>query len=358
MFVNEERLLTTLRKLIAIESPSGHEQTIAGHLAAELKALGGETVNDAVGNVVARFAGEGEPVLLNAHMDTVPVAGPVKIVESEGRWQSDGTTILGADDKAGLAIILEVIRSLGDKGLRHPPLEVVFTVGEEIGFVGAKNLDYSRISSKSGICFDAGGNAIVIAAPSVTSIDVTIKGKAAHAGVSPERGINAIAVAAEAVAALPWGRIDEQTTTNVGMIHGGVARNVVPETVTLITEVRSRDDEKSKTRIDQLLKAFQDAAAKHGAKAEFKQTELCKCFKLEPETDIVKRITEAAATFDLKPSLRAAGAGLDASEFNQRGIKAATLGTGAGLAHSPDEYVVIEAFVRAADLLYTVLKTA
>ncbi len=359
VFVNQASLLATLRTLLEIESPSGHEQVIARWLTSELEVLGGEVQNDAAGNVIARFAGEGEPLLLSAHMDTVPTTGPPRIIEGNGRWQTDGTTILGADDKAGLAIILEAIRFAGGNSAHHPPLEVVFTVGEEIGCLGAKKLDYSLITARKGICVETGAPyAIGTAAPFMESIEVTIKGRAVHAGVVPEKGINAIAVAAEAIAALRWGRIDEETTTNVGMIQGGVGRNVVPEMVSVSAEVRSHDEQKYMARIRQVLESFQNAAARHGAAVQFAQTELCRGYKLEDDAEIVRMVTEAAATLGIEAKLRAAGGVSDANEFYAHGIKAPVLGAGAGHAHSTAEFIVIADLVRAADLLYTVLKTA
>ena len=180
---------------------------------------------------------------------------------------SDGTTLLGADDKAGIAAILEAIHSLHEKGLRHRSLEVVFTISEEIGTVGAKRLDYSLVSAKQGICLDAKGPSsnIVTSAPSLVAIEVTITGRAAHAGSAPEKGINAIVVAAEAISNLSWGRLDEETTANVGVIQGGVARNVVPETVTVTAELRSRNEVKFRARLDQVVRSFNDAATRHGA---------------------------------------------------------------------------------------------
>jgi tripeptide aminopeptidase len=359
VFVNQDRLLATLRALLEIESPSGHEQVIARRLASELEALGGEVGTDAAGNVIARFAGEGEPLLLSAHMDTVPTNGPPRIIEANGRWQTDGTTILGADDKVGLAIILEAIRSAGGNGMQHLPLEVVFTVGEEIGCLGAKKLDYSLITARKGICLETGAPHVIgTAAPFMESVEVTIRGRAVHAGASPEKGINAIAVAAEAIAALPWGRLDEETTTNVGMIQGGVASNVVPEMVSVSAEVRSHDEQKYMARIQRVLKSFQDAAARHGATVQFARSEPCRSFKLEDDAEIVRRVLKAAATLGIAQKLRAGGAVSDANEFNERGIKTLVLGAGAGHAHSTAEFIVIADFVRAAELLCTVLKPA
>jgi tripeptide aminopeptidase len=359
MLINKERLLATLRQLLLTDSPSGHEQEIAHYLANELKSLGGKVVIDASGNIIASFSGEGEPLLLSAHMDTIQPTAGIKIIEGEDRWQTDGATILGADDKAGLAAILEVICSLKEKGVRHRPLEVLFTVNEEIMMKGARCLDYSLVSSKMGIGLDTRGLATNVAAsaPAYTTIEVKINGKAAHAGTTPEKGINAIVVAAEAIAHLPWGRLDEETTANVGVFHGGVARNTVPETAVVTMEVRCQNENKFKTKVGCIVEAFQESANRHGASVQIDLRDGCRSFNIARNSEIVSLISQAAMDLGMEPTFNATGGVFDASIFNERGISTVVFGIGYELNHSSSEYLIIADFIRSTELLFTVLKT-
>ncbi|MBI2953905.1 MAG: M20/M25/M40 family metallo-hydrolase [Chloroflexi bacterium] len=357
MLIDRARLLATLRKLLEIESPSGKEADVARYVVAELTAMGGKVVVDATGNVIARFAGEGEPVLLSAHLDTVLPTTGLRIVESDGKWRSDGTTILGADDKTGVAAILEAIRSLREKQVRHSPVEVVFTLSEEIGLIGAKALDCSQITARRGICLDSSGpvGTVIVSGPSQISLDITVTGKAAHAGMAPERGINAIAAAAEAIAGMHLGRIDEQTTANVGVIHGGTARNIVPEKATVLAEARSRDENRLRAQVDLMTRAFKEAAARHGAVADVSTEYAYRSFNLSQNDEVVHMVAVASKKLGIDVHLGAGGGGSDANVFNERGIKTVNLGIGYEDPHSPSEYVVIADLVRSAELLCAAL---
>ena len=242
--INPDRLVNTFLDLVRIDSPSGQEAIIGRELQARLTALGLAAGIDEHGNVIARLDGDGVNwLLLSAHMDTVGQDTGIQPIIRDGVISSDGTTILGGDDKSGVAAILETIAVLQEQRLSHPPLEVVITVGEEVGLLGAKLVDKSILRAKQGIVMDAGGpiGHIVISAPGQDSLQITVHGVAAHAGSEPEKGINAIRVAAEAIAAMPLGRIDFETTCNIGIIEGGTARNIVPDIVKITGEARSRD---------------------------------------------------------------------------------------------------------------------
>jgi tripeptide aminopeptidase len=272
--INQQRLIQTFLDLVRIDSPSGHEAEIGRDLDARLQALGLQTEMDAVGNLVGRTLagakGSGDWLLLSTHMDTVGVDRGIQPVIRDGVIYSDGTTILGADDKSGVAAVLEVLTVLREQELPHPPLEVVISVGEELGLYGARQFDTSRLRSRHGIVLDAGGPTgnIVVSAPSQDNIRLTVHGVSAHAGAEPEKGINAIRVAAEAIAAMPLGRIDAETTCNVGIIEGGTARNIVPDQVKIIGEARSRDNAKLEALTASIVQAFQDAANRSGARLE------------------------------------------------------------------------------------------
>src|SRR6056297_882073 len=253
--IDEERLGKRFAALARIDSESGSEALIAKSLEKELTDLGATVVFDDAGaringdcsNLVATFKGntDVEPVMLSGHMDTVVPGKGVKVIFEDGVFRSDGTTILGADDKSALAIILEVMQVIKEKNLPCPPVEVVMTVCEEVGLLGAKNLDYDLIKSKFGYILDAvDTEGIVNRAPEANKISAKVYGRAAHAGGSPENGVSAIYAASCAIAKLELGRLDEETTCNLGLISGGVATNIVPEYVEIHGEARSHDPAK------------------------------------------------------------------------------------------------------------------
>ena len=256
MMVGTERLLDTFLDLVRIPSPSGQEEAVAEAIAARLGALGIAVERDAVGNLIARVDGVGEPLLLTAHMDTVvPCEGVVPVVRGEGDARivaSAGDTILGADDKAGVAILLELLAVLAENELAHRPLELLFTVGEEKGLRGAKALDVGRFRATMGLGLDVAGvpGIMVVHAPYQDHWRAVVHGRAAHAGGNPEAGVSAIQVAAEGIAGMPLGRIDDETTANIGVIQGGRATNIIPDRVELDGEARSRDVTKLEKQIE------------------------------------------------------------------------------------------------------------
>jgi len=356
--IDEDRLKNTFLELVAIDSPSGHEEAIGRDLMARLKALGLAVTRDASGNVIARLDGKGEgeneaPLLLSAHMDTVGTDTGFQPVIEEGIVRSDGTTILGADDKSGVAVILEMLSALIEEGAAHPPLEVVFTVSEEVGLAGSKALDVGQLRAREGIVLDAGGSVgtVVVSAPYQDKLFATVHGRAAHAGAEPERGVNAILVAAEGVAAMPLGRIDEETTSNVGVIRGGVATNIVPDRVELHCEARSRDEAKLVAQMGAMRAALQEAAARHGAEVDLQQERSYDGFKLPPQTPIVKRAVAAVEAMGLEPLLLPSGGGSDANVLAARGITTINLSTGMAEVHTVNEHIAVQDMTRSAELL-------
>ncbi|HEY3379424.1 MAG TPA: M20/M25/M40 family metallo-hydrolase, partial [Armatimonadota bacterium] len=239
--INRTRLIETFLTLLAINAPSRREGAIAKHLRTVLEELGltvcvddaGEHLGGETGNLIARLPGniDAPPLLFCAHIDTVAPTEGLHVQRGNGEIRSDGATILGADDRAGVAAILEMLRALLESGARRPPLEIVFTVAEEIGVMGSMLLDYAQLTARYGFVPDTSGpvGIIVTRAPAQRHLHITIHGKAAHAGMTPEHGISAITVAARAIARMEQGRIDEETTANIGIMHGGKATNIVPE---------------------------------------------------------------------------------------------------------------------------------
>jgi tripeptide aminopeptidase len=313
---------------------------------------------DEHGNVIAHFPmPQGDWLMLSAHMDTVGQDTGIKPQIRDGVIYSDGATILGGDDKSGVAVILETIRSLHEDGAPHPPLEVVFSVSEEVTLGGAKVLDKSKLRARRGYVLDSGGpiGAIVTSAPSQDSLQIVVHGRKAHAGGEPEKGINAIRAASEAIAAMPLGRIDEETTANIGVIEGGVARNIVPDEVRILGEARSRDDFKLAAQTAAMAAAFQEAAERHGARVEFKFSRSYSTYHWTESEPIVAGAMAAARRLGFAPLLEASGGGSDANVYAEAGIVCAVLSTGMEDVHTSQEHIAIADMVNSARLLQEIL---
>jgi tripeptide aminopeptidase len=266
--INEQRITDEFMRQASIDSPSFKEGEIAQYLEKRFIQLGatvefdntGEKIGSESGNMIARFSGtkEGEPFLLSVHMDTVTPAQNVQPLFSDGVFTSAGDTILGSDDKSGIVEIIEAIEVLKEQKIPYVPLEVVVSVCEEQGLLGAKELDFKQFKSSQGVALDTTGVDIVInRAPAANRFNIDIFGHEAHAGVCPEQGISAIQIAAKAIAQMSLGRIDEETTANIGTIHGGLASNIIPNKVSLRGEVRSHNIDKLRTHTDAIISAVE-----------------------------------------------------------------------------------------------------
>ena len=275
--INEDRLVKTFCDLVQIDSPSDEEEEVAQDLSRRLEALGFEILRDAHGNLIAREDGE-NPLLLSAHMDTVEPGRGIKPTIEGDRIVSDGTTILGGDCKAGVAAILEGLESVVEEELPRRTIQLAFTRGEEIGLVGARNMDFSMITADEAVVFDGNGpvNKLTGSSPTYVSFEVNVTGRSAHAGVEPEKGLSAIKIAAEIISELPQGRLDEETTFNVGTISGGSVRNAVPEQATFTGEFRSRNLEtldllqlQARGIFDQVRDRYKEAIIEDGFNVEF-----------------------------------------------------------------------------------------
>ena len=354
--INESRLVQTFLELVAIDSPSGQEGLIADDLVKRFAALGGEVTRDAHHNLIAHFPGSNtrrDWLMLSAHMDTVGADVGIKPQIRDGVIYSDGTTILGGDDKSGVAVILEIIRSRREDGAAHPPLEVVISVSEELGLRGARWLDKSQLRARQGYILDGGGplSNIVVSAPSQDTLQVTVRGRKAHAGSEPERGINAIRVASEAIAAMPLGRIDAETTANIGVIQGGIATNIVPDEVFIRGEARSRDNAKLARQTAAMVAAFEEAAERQGARVEVKLERSYNSYNLTDETPVVARAMAVMRGHDLTPVLKASGGGTDGNIYAEHGIYCAVLSTGMSEVHTSNEHIAIADMVACTRLL-------
>lgn len=360
--VNEQRALDTFLELVRIDSPSGQEDRIAGRLAEDLRALHMEVHRDIAGNLIARRAGRGrlareELVLLGAHMDTVQPGTGIQPQILDGVIRSGGSTILAADDKAGITAILEALRSADEQQLDIRPVEVVFTVQEETGLTGAKKLDIKNLHAKRGAMLDSNGPVgnIVTQGPAQNQIKAVIYGKAAHAGVAPETGVNALVAAARALAEMRLGRIDAETTANVGVIRGGIATNVVPDRIELEGETRSRDEAKLAQQTAHMKSLLEETAQATGGRAEVQIERSYDAINLAPDAPWVKLVERAVLACGLEPQLTATGGGSDANILNGKGIATVNLGVGFGLPHSVDEHLAVADLVKACTLVLAIL---
>lgn len=357
--INRDRLVKTFTDLVQIDSPSGEEEAMAVELTRRLEALGFSVKRDAYGNVVADDGGA-DPILLSAHMDTVEPGRGIKPSVDGDRIVSDGTTILGGDCKCGVAAILEALESVYEDGVAHHGIEVAFTREEEIGLVGARNLDFSMLNAKEAIVFDGEGpvSQITSASPTYIGFDIEITGRAAHAGVEPEKGISAIRIAAELIVRLPQGRLDEESTFNIGTIEGGSVRNTVAETTIIRGEFRSRNLE----TLDDVR--FQISEALKEVRGMFPEAELddhlhteFETYTLSSDDPATARVTDALRRLGLEPDMRPSGGGTDGNVFRLRGISSVVVGMADHGMHTVREYVIIPELVDTAHLCETLIRT-
>jgi tripeptide aminopeptidase len=373
--IDRKRLEETFKFLVQIDSISKEEDVIANEIKKILKSLGAETFVDNAGdkiggnsgNLIAKFKGNtlAPPLLLNAHMDTVEPGRGITTVFENGTFTSDGTTILGADDKSAIAILLETLYILKENNLQYGPLELVFTVCEEIGLQGAKHLDLSSVTATYGFALDATDTqGIVTRAPSANNFEFIIHGKDAHAGAAPEKGINAISLASQAIAKLKLGRIDEETTCNIGIIEGGIATNIVPNLVKVKGEARSHDEEKLDKITNQIVFSFNEAIENY--KKESSDDELPRVDiiinKDFPRTHIpddhpvIRLATQAAENLGRTMKTKTSGGGADANIFFEKGIFTGVLGTGMRDMHTVRESVKLDDMVHTTELLLEIIR--
>ena len=357
--INRDRLVKTFTDLVQIDSPSGEEEAMAVELTRRLEALGFSVKRDDYGNIVADDGGA-DPILLSAHMDTVEPGRGIKPSIDGDRIVSDGSTILGGDCKCGVAAILEALESVYEDGVAHHGIEVAFTREEEIGLVGARNLDFSMINAKEAIVFDGEGpvSQITSASPTYIGFDIEITGRAAHAGVEPEKGISAIRIAAELIVRLPQGRLDEESTFNIGTIEGGSVRNTVAETTLIRGEFRSRNLE----TLDDVR--FQISEALKEVRGMFPEAELddhlhteFETYTLSSDDPATARVTDALRRLGLEPDMRPSGGGTDGNVFRLRGISSVVVGMADHGMHTVREYVIIPELVDTAHLCETLIRT-
>lgn len=362
-------LLDLFLRLAETPSPSGQERAVADLVLAHLRDCGLVPIEDdsaartgaGSGNihVVVEGRGEGVPILVGAHLDTVAVEGPVRAVVEGGVVRSESDTILGADNKCACAILLLLLRDL----VREAPpgrVEVVFTTCEEVGLRGAKAFDLGAARARAGFVFDSSGplGQVINAAPSARSLVAEFHGVAAHAGIAPEEGRSAIAAAARAIAGMDLGRIDEMTTANVGVIDGGVAINIVPEWCTVRGEARSRDEERLARQVGLMVDAVTLGANEVGVDVTTTVIDDYRGFSLSPRSLPVRIAREALRRAGVEPQVSATGGGSDVNVFNEKGLPSVNLSVGMEKVHTHDEYLPVERLEQAYEVARALVRAA
>ena len=375
--INQERIKNLLLELVQIDSHSRKERDVAQRIKKYCEEMGGQVeIDDAgekvggnTGNVIARFPGtirEAPPIMMSAHMDTVVPGEGVKPIVEGDIIRTDGTTVLGGDDKSGCAVIIEVINCLQEQNIPHAPIEAIFSICEEVGLLGAKNVDVSKLKSKHGIVFDSDDPGFLFTkGPSSNHMEFKIHGLESHAGVAPEEGISAIKIAAEALAVMNLGRIDQETTANIGQIEGGMATNIIPNLVVLKGEARSHNEQKLEAQTQHMLKCLQDAAERYQVTTNGKTTRASVEAHIErdyssmdvPDSSyVVKLVLQAAKRMGLDVKTMASGGGCDANVFNRKGIECANLGTGMRAIHTVKEWLDVKDMYASAEMTIEIMK--
>ncbi|EDP60150.1 M20/M25/M40 family metallo-hydrolase [Vibrio sp. AND4] len=354
--INQERLIDHFCQLVRIDSESMNEKQIAETLAEQLGELGftvhklpvPEQISNGF-NVYARLEGGKEgSILMSCHMDTVTPGIGIEPIIEDGIIRSKGDTILGGDDKSGIAAIMEAVRCIQAENLAHKTLELAFTVHEEGGLFGSEHFDMSYVTSKEAIVLDTGGpiGTIVTSAPGQQKIIATIKGRPAHAGLAPEEGISAIMVAADAINQMKLLRIDEETTANIGMVNGGQATNIVMPSLKIVAEARSLNDAKLEKQVSHMISTLKSVCEKHGADIEIESDRAYDAFVIEEGNAHVSSIKAAFADIGIDAFTKSTGGGSDANNFNRKGLTTVNLSTGMAKVHTTEEFIAVDDMVK------------
>lgn len=361
--INKERLLSTFMEYVQISSESKNEKDMTNRLLNDLKSLGFDAYADEAGkaigsngnNVYCYIPGtiDKEPLLFSAHMDTVNPGVGIKPYIEDGFVKSEGNTILGGDNKAGICAIMEALKTFKETNIPHRPIEVIFSICEEVGLLGGKSLDFSMLKSKKAIIIDTGGNVgkIIVQAPGQATLRAKIIGKASHAGNAPEMGISAIMVGAEAVTNMKLLRVDYETTANIGTFKAEVATNIVCPEVTFKAEARSLNNDKLNNQIDHMTQCLLNAAQKYDAKVEYDVEVSYNSFTLEKDNELVALVEDKCNKLGYEVTKMPSGGGSDANIYNKKGLCAVNLGNGTELVHTVDERLNINEFEKITQLV-------
>ncbi|MDF0727377.1 M20/M25/M40 family metallo-hydrolase [Cytobacillus sp. S13-E01] len=367
--INQERLIEGFLELVKIDSETKHETDIAKVLKEKFTALGVDVVEDdttaetghGAGNLICTLEGtkqDVDTIYFTSHMDTVVPGKGIKPSIKDGYIITDGTTILGADDKAGLAAMFEAIKVLKENKIEHGTVQFIITAGEESGLVGAKALDPALLKAKYGYALDSDGKVgnIIVAAPTQAKVKATIIGKTAHAGVAPEKGVSAITIAAKSIARMPLGRIDEETTANIGRFEGGTQTNIVCDRVDILAEARSLVPEKMEAQVEAMKEAFETVANEMGGRADVEVTVMYPGFKFADGDHVVEVAKRAVEKIGRLSQLGQSGGGSDANVIAGHGIPTVNLAVGYEEIHTTNEKMPIEELVKTTELVVAIIE--
>ena len=371
VMINKERVLEEFLELVQVDSETGAEAEIFEVLKKKFQNLGLEVLEDdaksitghGANNLICNLKGtkkEADPIYFTSHMDTVVPGNGVNPSVKDGYVVSDGTTILGADDKAGVAAILEAIRSLQEQKIDHGDLQFIITVGEESGLVGAKALDSSLLKAKYGYAIDSDGAVgnIIVAAPTQAKINAVVKGKTAHAGVAPEKGVSAITLASKAIARMPLGRIDEETTANIGRFEGGQKTNIVCDHVEILAEARSLVPEKMQEQVEKMKRAFHETAEEMGGEVDLDIEIMYPGFKQKEGDQVVEIARAAASKIGRESQLLTSGGGSDANIIAGYGVPTVNLSVGYEEIHTKNERIPVAELEKIAEFVTAIIQEA
>jgi len=357
-------------ELARVPSPSGEERVVADQVIEYLHALAlpvdeddaGTRIDSTIGNLLCRIApnGEGAPLFFCAHLDTVPPEGPIEPVVEDGVVRNGGGTILGADNKAAVAAMLEATRRIVAENRPHGGIELLFTPKEEVGLRGAEAFDQERLHARLGYVYDHAGpiGEVILGAPYQVKLDASFRGRAAHSGMYPEEGRSAIAAAARAIADLRLGRLDEETTANVGEIHGGTARNIVPERCSFAAEARCHDERKLGELVQEMLETITFAAQVSDCDVETAVDPSARGYRFKRDDEAVRLAAAALERTGFQPTYGLSGGGADANVFNERGLQCLNLANGMTDIHTPDERIAVADLERMVDVTLALVEVA
>jgi tripeptide aminopeptidase len=363
-------VVTLFTELAAISSPPGEERPVADRVLAYLRELRLEASEDDAGAKIGGTSGnilcalppttDGLPLFFCAHLDTVQPLGPIEPVLEEGRIRNAGGTILGADNKSAAAVMLEAARRVVAERRPHAGIELLFTPKEEVGLLGAEAFDEKRLRARVGFVYDHAApiGDIILGAPHMKGIDARFRGRAAHAGMFPEEGRSAVAAASRAIADLRLGRLDDETSANVGRIEGGSARNVVPEECSFLAEARSHDDVKLGDLVQEMLASIAFAASLEECEVETTLYDHARGYRFRKDDLPVRLATEALGRTGHGARFILSGGGADANVFNQRGLQCLNLANGMANIHSPDEEIAADDLERMVDVTLALVECA
>jgi tripeptide aminopeptidase len=361
--MNKERLINEFCNLVSIDAPSFQERKMADVLKKYLKELGfqviednaNEIYNSECGNIYAFLEGTigDSPILFSAHMDTVePAINKKAIVMDDGKIVSEGSTVLGADDVSGIVAILEAIRTIKEENKEHRSIEILFTIAEEPYLRGSEVFQYELIKSKEAYVLDLSGPVGTVAylAPTVIMLTVNIEGKASHAGFAPEKGVNAIAIASHAISKLQLGRLDEETTANVGVIQGGLATNIIPEMCEVKAEIRSYDHEKALAQAEFMKQKFIDAAEEMKGNCEATIFFGSVAYEVAKDHNVIRRFQNVCKDLEIDVNLQKTFGGSDNNNFLINGITGCVIACGMNAVHSTSEYSSVDELIRITNI--------